>query len=49
MTPVCRDKFTMDVRTGSSVGRQDFNREAGTGSSGQALIGDPLMSSSTSA
>ncbi len=39
----------IEVRAGSRAGRQDLKRETGTGSRGQALIGDPLMSSSTSA
>ena len=39
----------MEVRAGSRTGRQDLKREAGPGSRGQALIGDPLISSSTSA
>ncbi len=37
------------MRAGSRAGRHDLNREAGTGSKGQAMSGDPLMSSSTSA
>ena len=49
MTLVCMDRFTMEVRTGSRVGRQDLNTEGGTGSSWHGLIGDPLMSSSMSA
>ena len=49
MTPVCRDRFTMEVRMGSRAGRQDLNTEGMTGSSAHGLIGDPLMSSSMSA
>ena len=46
--PVCRDRFTMEVRTGSRDNRRDLNTETGTGSSAQALIGDLLTSSRTS-
>ena len=43
-----RDRLTIDVRTGRRVGRQDLNRSAGIGSREEDLIGEFLISLSTS-